>query len=171
MAEPPEQWSVRDVFNLAVETERNGEEFYRVAEAAARDPEVQRLMGRLATAEGEHEATFRHLLAEAFPPPEDGAAPAAVVPEDPSPEQQECLAALVRSRVLPDRETALRVVAEMADGPAALNFAIAFEKDTILLMQQMRELVPEPSRELIARLIQQEHIHLRLLQQFRDLRR
>ena len=171
MSDTPEQVSMREVFALAIETERNGREFYRAAAAAAGDPEVQRLMRHLAEAEGEHEAAFRRMLAEAFPPPDAAEAPAAPPVEVISAEQQEYLAALLRSRVLPDRDTALRVVAEMADGLAALDFAIAFEKDTILLMHQLQEMLAEANREPLARLIQQEHIHVRLLQQFQDMRR
>lgn len=161
---------LRDVFDLAAETERNGRTFYAAAAEAASDPEVQRIMRRLGEAEAEHEAAFRRMREAACPPPPEGEAGEAA-PEAISDEQREYLRALLASRALPDLPAALRAVAEMTDDGAALDFAIAFEKDTILFMHHVQEMLPEADREAMARLIQQEHIHVRLLQQFKDMRR
>jgi rubrerythrin len=164
----PAHFSASEIFDLAVQTERNGRAFYEAAAAAATDPAVQRIMRNLAHAEGEHEATFRRLRDEAYPA--EGAETAEALPEAYANELAENMLALLRARVLPDEATGLRVVAELPNDTAALDFAIAFEKDTILFMQQMRELVPEADREPIGVLIQQEHIHVRLLQQLKDSR-
>jgi len=164
----PVHFSGVEVFDLAIQTEHNGRAFYEAAAAGANSEEVQRAMVHLAHAEGEHEATFRRLRDEAYPPVEGQDAEA--LPETYAGELAENMTALLRARVLPDEATGLRVVAEMADDMAALDFAIAFEKDTILFMQQMREMIPEDEREPLAVLIQQEHIHVRLLQGLKDKR-
>ncbi len=162
----PAHFSAIEVFDLAIQTEHNGRAFYEAAAAAASDPAVQRIMSNLAHAEGQHEATFRRLRDEAYPP--EAAGEGEALPEAYSGEMVENMLALLRSRVLPDEATGLRVVSDMKDDTVALDFALAFEKDTILFMQQMRELLPENDREPIGVLIQQEHIHVRLLQQFKD---
>ena len=164
----PAHFSAVEVFDLAVQTERNGRTFYEAAAAAASAPDVTQIMAHLAQAEAEHEATFRQLRDEAYPP---GQAPVEeALPETYADELVENMTALLRSRVLPDEATGLRVVAEMKDDTAALDFALAFEKDTILFMQQMREMIPEHDRERLSVLIQQEHIHVRLLQALKDAR-
>ncbi len=164
----PAHFSGREVFDLAVQTETNGRVFYEAAAQAARDAAVRHIMERLANAEAEHEATFRRLRDEAYPPGRVAAAPP--LPETYADEFGDYMTALLRSRVLPDEATGLRVVAEMTDDTTALDFALAFEKDTILFMQQMREVIPANERERLTVLIQQEYTHVRLLQELKDAR-
>jgi len=157
----PAHFSVREVFDLAVETECNGRTFYEAAAAAATDAHVKETMSHLGKAEAEHERVFMQLREACAPVAEEPLA------ETYAGEELEYMTALLASRVLPDAATALRVVAEMKEDAAALDFAIAFEKDTILFMEQMRELIPEGDRERVAVLIQQEHSHVLLLQQMK----
>lgn len=161
----PAHFSALELFDLAIETERNGCAFYAAAAAAATDAAVQRTMAGLGRAEAEHEKMFVRLRDAASP-----AAAPVVLNETYAGEQMEYMLALLRARVLRDEATALQVVADMQSDDAALDFAIAFEKDTILFMQQMRELIPESDRESVAVLIQQEFSHVRLLQGLKDAR-
>ncbi len=158
----PARFSAREIYDLAVQTEINGRVFYEAAAQAAKTPDVQQLMKYLAVAEAEHEATFRQLRDETV-----GTAPSpvATMPESYPGELQDNMFALLKARVLPDEATGLQAVAKMQDDKEAVQFAIAFEKDTILFMQQMRELIPEAERERVSALLQQEYMHVRLLQE------
>ncbi|MBU0610750.1 MAG: hypothetical protein KKI08_22890 [Armatimonadetes bacterium] len=164
----PAHFDALEVFDLAVQTERNGRVFYEAAAAAATDPAVKQIMTSLGRAEAEHERTFLKLREEAFPSGQPR--PQEPLPETYGGEEVEYMTALLHTRVLPDEATGLRVVAEMSDDTAALDFAIAFEKDTILFMQQMRELIPEDDWERVNVLLQQEYAHVRLLQKLKDSR-
>lgn len=155
----PARFSAAEMFDLAIRVEQNGRAFYEAATVAATDPQVKELMANLASAEKEHEETFRRLRVGA----------STEAPQSYPGELEDYMDALLRSRVLPDEETALRRVKEM-DDMAALDFAIAFEKDTILLQVEMRQLVPEAEAARVEVLIQQERIHIRLLQQLKDSR-
>jgi rubrerythrin len=153
----PALFSAAEVFDLAIQTEHNGKAFYEAAAAAATDPAVQDIMKHLAKAEAEHEAIFRQLRTGASTMP----------PESYPGEREEYMNALLQTRVLPDAETALRVVAEMAEDTQALDFALAFEKDTILFMHEMKDLVGEAEGQKVDLLLQQERMHVRLLQQLK----
>jgi rubrerythrin len=156
------RFSASEVYDMAIATEQNGRIFYEAAAAAAKTPEVQKLMKYLAQAEEHHEETFRQLR-EALPAPTPGSG----LPETYDGEQREYLNALLKSRVLPDAETGVAAVAAMTEDAEAVRFAIGFEKDTILFMYEMQELLPPSERKSIEVLLRQEKIHVRMLQQLR----
>ncbi len=149
-----------EVFDMAIETERNGKAFYEGAAAAATDPEVKKIMAYLADAEHHHEKAFRTMKAQF-------AETAAAAPEAYDGERDEYIVALLHSRMFKDEAGALRMIHEMREDQQALDFAIGFEKDTILFMFEMREVLPEGERERIDTLIQQERTHVRLLQEMK----
>ena len=156
----PARFSAAEVFDLAIQTEHNGKAFYDAAAAAATGPEVRKIMHSLANAEAEHEETFRRLRTGASTMP----------PESYPGEREEYMNALLQARVLPDEATALRVVAAMTDDTQALDFALAFEKDTILFMHEMQDLLGEPESQKVDLLLQQERIHVRLLLELKQQR-
>jgi rubrerythrin len=147
-----------EVFDMAIQTEQNGKAFYLAASAAASDEEVKKIMAFLADAEAHHEVAFRKMKVEAtsHAPREtyDG-------------EREEYIDALLRSRVLRDEETGVRAVANMKQDAEAFDFALAFEKDTILFMFEMREILAEEERQKMDVLIEQERTHVRLLLQMK----
>jgi hypothetical protein len=117
-------------------------------------------MAYLGDAEGHHETAFRTMKAQFV-------AAAAAAAEAYDGERDEYINALLHSRMLQDESGALQMIHEMKDDQQALDFAIGFEKDTILFMFEMREVLPEGEREQIDTLIQQERTHVRLLQQMK----
>jgi rubrerythrin len=149
-----------EVFDMAIQTERNGKAFYEAAAAAATDPEVKKIMAYLGDAEGEHETAFRTMKAQFVKA-------AAAAPEAYDGERDEYIMALLHSRMLKDEAGALQMIRDLQEDLQALDFALGFEKDTILFMFEMREVLPEGERERIDALIQQERTHVRLLQQMK----
>lgn len=148
-----------EVFDMAIQTEQNGRAFYLAAAAAATDPEIKKIMRYLADAEAHHEVAFRRMKAEAvFETP----------PETYDGEREAYIDALLHSRVLRDEQTGLAAVEAMQQDVEALDFALAFEKDTILFMHEMGDLLAAGEREKIEFLIGQERTHVRLLQQMKD---
>lgn len=152
------QFDAAEVFDMAIQTERNGKAFYEAAAAAATSPDVRSLLSFLADAEANHEQTFRAMKVEAGTP-----AP----PESYPGEREEYVQALLRSRVLSDEAAGKQALARMASDAEALDFAIAFEKDTILFMYEMRDILPERERERMEVLIEQERTHVRVLQEMK----
>ena len=150
------QFDAAEVFDMAIQTERDGKAFYLAA--AATDPEVKKIMAHLADAEAHHETAFRQMKVEST-----AGAPA----ESYGGEREEYIQALLQTRVLRDEASAAAAIAEMKQDQEALDFAIAFEKDTILFMFEMRDVLPESEREKMDVLIEQERGHVKLLQQMK----
>lgn len=154
-------FSAAEVYDLAILTEQNGRAFYEAASAAATAPRVAKLLGQLAEAEHNHETTFRTMKQESpgHPPRETYEG-----------ETTEYMQALLLSRVLPDLEAGKRAVANMKQDVDALDFALGFEKDTILFLYEMREIVSDAEKPRIDLLLGQEKSHVQLLTQLkRDL--
>ncbi len=147
-------FSAEEVYDLAILTEQNGRAFYEAAAKAASTEGVAKLMRELAEAERNHETTFRQMK-EASPqhPPRETYAG----------EEQDYMAALLFSRVLPDEAAGTRAVAAMGNDAEALDFAIGFEKDTILFLYEMRGIVSPEEASKVDALLAQEKTHVRIL--------
>jgi rubrerythrin len=61
----------------------------------------------------------------------------------------------------------VKAVAAMQQDVAALDFAIAFEKDTILFMYEMRDIVAPEEAAKVTALLAQEKSHVRILTQLK----
>jgi rubrerythrin len=148
------QFSAEKTYDMAILTERNGRVFYEAAAAAATTERVAKLMHHLAEAERSHEATFRRMreVSPQHPPRETYAG-----------EEEEYMGALLFSRVLPDEAAGTRAVAAMRADAEALDFAIAFEKDTILFLYEMRDIVSADEAAKVNALLAQEKSHVRIL--------
>lgn len=152
------QFDAAEVFDMAIQTERDGKAFYLAAAAAASDPEVKKIMEHLADAEAHHEEAFRKMKVEST---------AGSPVETYDGERGDYVEALLQTRVLRDENAAVAAIREMKHDQEALDFAIAFEKDTILFMYEMRDVLPETEREKMDVLIAQERTHVKLLQQMK----
>lgn len=148
------QFSAEEVYDIAIQTERNGRAFYEAVAAAAATERIAKLMHYLAEAERAHEVTFRAMKEQS-----PGHAPR----ETYEGETLEYINSLLFARVLPDAETGARLVSAMTQDVEALDFALGFEKDTILFLYGMKEVVSEAEGPKIDALIAQEKGHVRLL--------
>jgi len=147
------QLSGADLLDLAIETERRGERFYRAAERAAADPGAKELFRELADQEIAHRRTFERLGG------------AIVITEiDPS-DWDEALAyirATVDSTFFADDAP----IHQVAVGPTVadmLRQAIAFEQQTLLYFSSLRDLVQPANRPLVDQVIAEERSHVRRL--------
>ena len=71
--------------------------------------------------------------------------------------------ALTSQRAFPDEQAAQRAADECADDVSAVELAIGFERDTLILMGEMRGMVPEKDRPIVDQLIDEERSHLVVL--------
>ena len=147
-------FTANESVQMAIQTEQDGYIFYTAAAETARSGEVKELLQWLAQAEQEHERTFREMLDLTG---KEG-------PREEYPGQKAAyVQALLESRVLPDAETGKAALSAMTEDLQALDFALGFEKDTILFMYEMRDMVPESQRTTVDRLIAEEKSHVRRL--------
>ncbi|MCX7599376.1 MAG: ferritin family protein [Armatimonadetes bacterium] len=147
-------FSSREMVEMAIQTEQNGYAFYTEAASKARADSVRSLLEWLAGQEKQHEEVFRGMLDK----------PELHIPAEEYPGQREAFVqALLESRVLPDRETGLRSLQRMTEDDQIIQFALGFEKDTILFMLEMRDLVAPAGRDTVNKLIAEEKGHMRRL--------
>lgn len=75
--------------------------------------------------------------------------------------------ALIDHRVFDNPEGAARIAKNLADGDEAVDIAIRFEKDNILLLLECKTIFRGEARKLIDTFIGQEKAHIRSLQKIR----
>ena len=143
-----------EMVEIAVQLEENGQIFYQEAANRAQDDEAKRLLEFLAQEERRHEAAFRQML-----PEEKEHRPAQEYPG----EKSAYIQALLEERLLPSQEVVARVAALGSDA-AVLDFALAFEKDTVLFYYEMRHMLGQAQRPIMDDILAQEKLHVERLQ-------
>jgi len=149
-----EKYSIREVIEQAVRTEKLGYDFYiamslRFSESKG----LEELFGKLAAKEREHQKTFSDLLG--------------VVADDKAvdwDEVSEYLRAIVESEFFLGRDKSLPALEHVNTVRDAVRFAIGFEKETLLYFYAVRDAVRE--KEIVDRIIAEERSHIIWLGKF-----
>lgn len=153
MATP--RFSVSEVIEQAVRTERHGNEFYlALAEQFKSDASLSNLFGKLAGAEVLHETRFRELHGQ-------------VQAEEPEgwDDVSEYMRAIVESEFFLGSDTALARMKNVRDVDEAIRQAIGFEKETIHYFLWVRDLVAR--KDLVDSIIEEEKTHILWLNKMR----
>ncbi len=148
-------FSADEVFEMAMDVERNGEAYYRKAASLARHADIKAVLADLMEQEKIHYQTFKALRDKL--PPKD------TLPTYADPESDEYLYldALVKGRVFTNVHEAETLAAKVSNEIEALRAALAFEKDTILFFQSMQRMTDERlGRKEIDHIIEEEHRHV-----------
>jgi rubrerythrin len=147
-----------EICEMAVETEKKGAAFYEAAAAGAKSKAVKEFCLRMAEAEREHERTFKEMLAplERYSPPESYPG-----------EYLNYVHALLERDVMPAEEQGKRLAGQAKTEKEALDFAIDFEKSTIVFLHEMKNFVPEQQRKIVDRLLDEERSHVISLSEVR----
>lgn len=147
-----------EIVDIAKSIEASGEAFYDEVIEHLRDPKIQKTFTFLRDEEKRHEAEFERLLS-------------GVSMADEWRTNEEYLGymrALGDNRVFPSPDSARVTVRNIKTAVEAIDFAIRFEKESILFLQEMRTLVTEDSLTLVDSLMDEERKHLTLLTKLRS---
>lgn len=145
-------FSADEIFEMALQLERNGAAFYRNAAEAISDAAGKELLNRLAAMEDDHEKTFADMRRE-LTATEKGA-----TVFDPEGDAVAYLKALADTRVFFEKEIDTSSMKEI------LKSAIVAEKDSIVFYLGMKEAVPEKlGKNRLNDIIKEEMGHIRLL--------
>lgn len=151
-----EKFSVREVIEQAVQTERLGYRFYTdMAERFSEDKGLNELFTKLASKEQMHEKTFSDLTTILQP---EG-----LVNWD---EASQYLRAIVESEFFLGKNKALPLMEHVKTVKDAVDFAIGFEKETLLYFYGIRDAVKE--KEVVDEIINEERSHVMWLSKFRQ---
>ena len=141
--------SAQDVFQMAIDMEQVGRDFYVALAMGSDNTSVRTFCARLAKEEEAHLATFKNLRSKWEK---------AVAASRPGAQAAEALAELVKSQVQPDPREVQKVAigGKLAD---AVAMAIQMEQDSINFYQGMIANLPD-SAQAIQAIIEQERKHL-----------
>lgn len=146
-------FTIREVYDLAIQIERNGEAFYRDAVTKASNPALKALFEHLADEEVTHIETFRRKK-DALGPAQDRAG------------LDESGTAILQG-LLGDQTFSLKEVNlyEIKGEKELISVAVEFEKDTILFYEMISAFIEDPQTTTrIKEITEEENRHVQLLE-------
>jgi len=146
------------VVELAMQIERNGAAFYEAARMKAGSDAAKKLFDYLIGEEQKHLRTFREMLKdlELVRPREQYEG-----------EWGAYLGAAAAEHVFTDDALARSAIDGIRDERQAIQFAIGFEKDSILLFYELSNLVEGRNKAVVEKLVNEEREHLRKLSELK----
>jgi len=150
------EFSIREVIEMAVQTEKLGAEFYEeMSEKFKEDEELRKFFSEMAGKEHVHEKRFaelRDIIGENAPADWDQVEP--------------YMRAFVESAFFLGKGKATMHMQSIDNLKAAVGFAIAFEKETLLYYHGIRDAVKE--KDILDEIINEERSHIMWLSKFRN---
>jgi rubrerythrin len=151
-----ERYSIREVVDQALQTERLGYQFYTMMiQNFEKEEEMRKLFSHLAIEEKKHEKTFEDMLA-------------LVKDEEPAnwEEAEQYLSAIVESEFFLGKNKALPSMEHVKTVADAVDFALEFEKQTFLYFSGLKDWVKE--KEIVDGIIDEEKKHIMQLNKFKS---
>jgi rubrerythrin len=141
-----------EIFEMAIQIERNGEKFYRDSAMKIKDSETQDLLGKLADMEIEHQKVFQGMKSAL------SEADKKAMTFDPNNEAGLYLVSLANTKVFFQKDMDTSRLVEI------FKSALAAEKDSIAFYLGIKELVPTGSgKSKLEGIIKEEMGHIRIL--------
>jgi rubrerythrin len=147
-------FDVAEVVRVGVEDEKTGVALYTALSARAEDDKLRAMYAELAEQERVHQGRFEQMLEVLG---EHAAA------ETYAGEYAAYLRALMADRAFPSAEAACEAAAKCVGDREALDMAARMERDTLVLMHEMRTLVRDADKPIVDELIIEEQSHVTLL--------
>jgi len=144
-------FDVAELVRIGVEDEKTGVAFYSALAAKTARPRLREMYRGLAEQERHHQKRFEQMLQNL-----GGYQPTESYPG----EYIAYLRAMLDSRAFPDEAAGRRVASECRSDADALALAIRFERDTLVLLNELRGLVPAADRPIVDELTREEQSHL-----------
>lgn len=152
------RFNANEIFEIAIQIERNGHRFYKQSAANITDHEVKKLLEGLAQAEIKHEETFT-AMKETFLGPDQQLAAI-----DPDSDAERYLHAMADGYVFNFDEASKLDEITNSSAQNILLFALGREKDSILYYLGLKELVPtELGKNEVDKIIREEMNHVTII--------
>ncbi len=149
-------FSTGEVVEMAIQTERLGYEFYSaMSRRFEKDEKLRGLFEMLAFKERAHEKIFTEIKGK--------------VKDEGTVDREEVaryLRAVVESEFFLGKEKSLPPLEHVKSETEAVNFALSFEKETLLYFYSLRDMVRD--KEIITAIIKEEKEHVAWLREYRD---
>jgi rubrerythrin len=144
-------FEVAELVQVAVDDEKSGVAFYQTLSEKTQRAELKKTFATLADQERYHQKRFEEMLKDLgdYRPPDTYAD-----------EYLSYVHALTSDRAFPDEAVAQRRAQEVRDDHEAIALALRFERDTLVLMNEMRGMVRKKDRAIVDQLIGEEQQHV-----------
>jgi rubrerythrin len=154
----PNAYSVSEILEMAVETEKGGRVFCETVAAQSKNQGLKTQFRYLAGEENRHIQVF-HDVAKTIK------VMAVEVPANWE-EVSAYLKAVTDSRYFLGKDKALSLAKDARTVEEAIGFALAFEKETLVFYLEVADALPPPNRPAVEALIREERAHIRKLTGF-----
>ena len=151
----PTQYAIEEVFEMAIQLERNGETFYTAAAKYARQVHTKKLMLEMAEWERKHEKLFEQMRDDLSVADRAGYT-------DQGGQAVAYLQALVTGEVFALHDKAMQELTGQATMAMIIDMAIAMEKEAILFYAGLREVAAQ-GQDKIDEIIAEERRHVQVL--------
>jgi rubrerythrin len=152
------KYNISEIIEMAIRTERLGYQFYTsIAEKFKKDTALVDLFTKLASKEKVHEKTFselQDLVAKSGPEPVEWE------------EVSNYMRAFVESQFFLGKGKSLPSMDHIKTVKDAVQFALGFEKETLLYFMELRKIVKE--KEMVDEIINEEKSHIMWLAVFQN---
>jgi len=147
-----DQISIQEIIETAIEIEKNGVTFYHALAESSSTAHVRELFSHLASEEKRHITRFQEIL--------ESAGGYQISEAYYATQYMGYMKALADEHVFRS-DISITEVADSAKSPIeAVNIAIAFEKESIIFLHEVRELMSDAGEESIQKLLDEERKHL-----------
>jgi rubrerythrin len=146
-----ELFKIKEVVDFAVKIEQAGYKFYIEAIKKIDNQKCIEFFQIMADEEFQHENTFKQLA--------KGLEDFKAVESYPG-EYKKYLNAFLKSHSLADPVRLTKIIESITDIQSALNIALEFEKDSIVLFSAVKSMVGENHGKTVEKIIQEEIVHI-----------
>jgi rubrerythrin len=153
-------YSPVEVIEMAVKTEQTGQEFYTNTSKKTKSKPLSDLFRFLASEEEKHAKAFKGLYRTISEGPQ-------TMPFN-FDDVQLYLKAITDSKFFLGSDKALSHISKVKTPQALLDYALAFEKETMLFYLEIGNLVKIKDKKLIDKIIAQEKIHIKMLSAMKE---
>ena len=153
-------FQIAELVQVGIDDEKSGVAFYSALAEKVKDPELRKTFADLAEQERYHQRRFEQMLKDMG----GEYKPAETYPD----EYLAYVHTLTTQRAFPDEQAAIKAAADCADDLSAVDLSLRFERDTLILMNEMRGMVREQDRKIVDELIGEEQSHLVVLAKARQ---
>jgi len=150
-------FSIREIFDLAIQIEKNGEKFYRDALKKISNPSLRSLLEWLADEEVKHQSWFSERKETVGTKVDDV--------------ELEEMGGTILQSILGDQSFSLKEadLSKIDNVEELLQLAIEFEKDSILFYEMIGSFIEDAeTSEKLNEIIEEENRHIELLEDFED---
>jgi rubrerythrin len=150
-----EPFTIQEIVEIAIEIEKNGEIFYRALSESSSTATLRDLFKYLSGEEKKHKIRFEEILKSV-----GGYQISEIYYAD---EYMGYMKALADEQVFKKGVSAIDVAKSVKSPKDAIEIAIDFEKDSIIFLHEMQDIINEDEKDTVKKLLNEERDHIRRL--------